>query len=217
MYICICIITVSDIEKKKRRETFTCSGKTPFLSLFQDLFQSSPMLLLHFTLSPLCEAKHLQGCCGGVIPLHKLSVSSSFPSSSSLLLQPWCSLCCFSLLPPPLSPPACGSLFFPLHFLTFPFWMTGSAVDPVGDPFEPAGSSFVSHEAAPCLFPQKPALQSPCCQHLETWTECTSILCKMGHMLWSLVWSVWKVRLSFFWRTIMLNTSVGKQFARVYI
>lgn len=118
MYICICIITVSDIEKKKRRETFTCSGKTPFLSLFQDLFQSSPMLLLHFTLSPLCEAKHLQGCCGGVIPLHKLSVSSSFSSSSSLLLQPWCSLCCFSLLPPPLSLPLpVGLCFSPFIFL----------------------------------------------------------------------------------------------------
>lgn len=88
-------------KKKKEKQTFTHLGKTPFLSLFQYQLHSSSVLLLHFTLSPLCEAKKVQGCCDSS------PCTFCLLSSSSPLLLPWCSLCCFLLLPPALTLSSC--------------------------------------------------------------------------------------------------------------
>lgn len=167
------------------------------------------MWLLHFTLSLLREAKHVQGCWGGVIPLPALSppLSSPLPLFSSSPGAPFAVSHSYPLLSLSLPLPV-DLCLFPCTFLPSQrchFFGWQAQLCPVMDPFEPAGSSFVWHEAALCSSHKSQPCSLPCCQHLDTWTECASIFCKMGDMLWSLFWFVWKVGLPFLWSTIMLN------------
>lgn len=206
--------------EKEEKQAFAHLGKTPFLSLFQDQLHSASVLLLHFTLSPLHEAKHVQGCCGALIPLHALSIPSSFLSSSSppALVFPLL----FLTPSPPLSLPLLVGLgLFPCTFLHFPevppFLMIVSAVSCDGS-IRASWKQLCHAWGCPVPLPTKASPASP--------PAATTLKSEQEPLPYSAKWEIccevcfglfeeWDCL--FFWRTIMLNRSVGKQFAMVYI